>query len=320
AVKSEIGFFNYAVAWALDLKAENRMGYFKKAHSTISNFASFVFKRDLKLIDFINGGEKSDLPFENISVKTLNDFEHWLKAKELKTNTVYGNLKTLRTIYYKAENEEIFETRKNPFRRKKLVQAKTTKKALSLEEIKLLENCQLSDDQLELARDMFLFSFYCSGLRWGDVCTLRWANIEGDVIKVIPRKTIRTTNAVMKIALHPKANSIIKKYRGDRGLRDWIFPLIEGEPEPNKIIGILGSKNAITNKLLKYVASTARVKKPISFHMARHSYATLAIQKNAPLQVISQLLGHSDLKTTQVYLKELDNDVTNAAHLNILDY
>jgi integrase len=316
-----VGFFQFAVDFINRVHNEGRTGYAKNLMTGVRNFAVFNFGKEIVDRSFLEGNPRKDLSFKAVTAKKLTDFEHWLNVRELKVNTVKTNLKTLRTIYNKAINEEVFNSSSSPFKVIKFRYAVTEKKALELKDIKKLEECKLKDEKLKVALDMFLLSFYCAGLRWGDVCTLKWSDLKGEYLHVIPRKTSATKQKANRIKLDQRAIQIVNGYkRNTNKPDDYIFPIVQKQKTIGDLLLEIGKKNALINKRLKDVASFARVKVKLSFHMTRHTYATLALQKNVPLAAISQLLGHSDLKTTQIYLKELDHEQVIDAHMSILDY
>lgn len=319
ASDSEIGFFRYAYSWLTALQETNRISYYKKCLAVVRNFAKFKYGVGFNEAKFIDQGFKNDLPFTELSVKLLNRFENYLKGRDRRTNTIYINLKTIRTIYYAADREDQFTEVKNPFRKKKLVQAKTEKKALSLDEIVTIEKANVPEN-LRKTKDLFLFSFYCAGMRWGDVCTLKNKDFKNGNIGYRMRKTLKTSNKVKTIKLIDKALEIANKYHDGSRPNAYLFSIIPNDSTEAELIPRIGSKNAIINCSLKKLAKFAGVNLGLSFHMSRHSYASLANSKSVAIGVISELLGHSDIKTTQIYLKELDQEVVETAHMGILDY
>lgn len=298
------GFFKYAVDFASKRREEGRSGYSGNLMTCIRNFSEYSFGENLSVKSILNGDLKRDIPFSLITTKKLNDFEHWLSVKGLATNTIYTNLKSIRTIYNKAKGEGVFIEKHNPFEKKKLKWAKTAKKMLERDEITKLENCKLDNQHLETARDAFLFSYYSNGLRWSDICTLQWSCINKGYLVVTPRKTASTNQTELKIRLHEKALKLLEKYK-KKNTSKYIFPYIRTDFEGDLVLEIK-KKNVLINKWLKYVASAARVQPKLSFHMARHTFASLALRRGVSPFAISQSLGQSDLKTTQIYLKELD--------------
>lgn len=315
----EVGFFKYSIDFINKLSLESESGYYRSMTVCIRNFAEFQFEKVYTSKELREYKVKYEIQFSSITLKTLNDFEHWLKVKGLQTNTIYTNLKTLRTIYNRAVKEDVFEPKVNPFKRKTLKIAKTKKKAISIEDIRKIETCKIDDEKVDLARNMFLFSFYCAGLRWGDVCTLQWKNINDGVLRLVTRKTASSNSAEKKFSLDKRAKKILEKYRNKLSKeQDYIFPMLSSGRASLEVK--IGSKNALVNSRLKQVAMLANVTNDLSFHMSRHSFATLALDRDTPIAIISQLLGHSDIKTTQIYLKELDYKRVSEAHMNILDY
>jgi integrase len=159
---------------------------------------------------------------------------------------------------------------------------------------------------------MFLFSFFSYGMRFSDVATLKFKNVEGGYIRYRMGKTERAHS----VKIFPPLQSIIDKYAVDLNPDDYLFPLLNTNKnlkDPEVIDQELSSKNAYVNKELNILRKEAKINKRVSFHVARHSYADIARKKGTDLHSISNSLGHTSLKTTESYLKGLDNETTDKA-------
>ena len=96
------------------------------------------------------------------------------------------------------------------------------------------------------------------------------------------------------------------------------FPFLSNTTDysnPNVLFKALSSNTAFVNKNLKTIASKAEIKKAISFHSSRHSFATRALQKGMRIEYVSKLLGHSTIKTTQIYTKIVNSDLDKAMEI-----
>ena len=145
---------------------------------------------------------------------------------------------------------------------------------------------------MELVRDIFLFSCF-TGLAYIDVSQLTPDNI----VEVNGRKWIMTerqkTNVPSNVLLLDVAEAIIKKY--------------EGKDPKGRILPILSNQRM--NSYLKEMADICGIRKKLTFHLARHTFATLAISKGVPIESVSRMLGHTKIATTQIYAKILNTKI-----------
>jgi len=206
-------------------------------------------------------------------------------------NTINKHHSRFRTILIKALNEDIIP--KNPYARFKLKDSRTSRDYLTGDEIDLLKNHKLNNNpSLIKVRDIFLFSCY-TGLRFTDAINLKMNDIitGEDGVKFIALK-MRKTKDFIQIPLIADAVEIINKYNDhpDREVLGFVLPRIS---------------NQKINTYLKELANLAGIKKNITHHVGRHTFATQALNKGVPLEVVQKLLGHTDIKTTQIYAKML---------------
>lgn len=258
------------------------------------------------------------LPFKDLSVSWLKEYSDWLaKERENKPNTIHSNMRAIRAILYDAIREGIFPQEKNPFFKMTLKQPKVSRTKLNPGEIKALMRIdEFYDKMEELARDAFLFSFFTCGMRFRDVALLKWKQKEQNHIRYKMNKTGNSQS----VKLVPQAIAIMNKYIKSATPDSFVFPLIDSTKnidDPKIRDQDISSKNAYVNKRLKTLAGKAEINKSISFHVARHSYADIARKKGVDLHSISKSLGHQGLKTTEKYLKGLDNQTTDQAVENL---
>jgi integrase/recombinase XerD len=289
-----------------------------QAFGTLKTYKSILrqLKGDGEIEGFMKG---KDLLFEDITTDFLEEYQGFLKRTGYSKNTIHNHLKTFRSILYKAIKEpgkSYFSQDKNPFFAFKLEADKTQRKQrLVSEEIKAMQDLNLEKGtRLYDARNMFLFSFYCAGIRIGDLIQLTWSDIQEDRLVYEMGKTGKKRS----IKLIPNAKGILKLYRSKTvQTEDFIFPLLSNNINRlNKqyFKRQLESKAALINKCLKLVAEKAEIKKNLSSHIARHSFADIARKKKTSLLDIQKLLGHSDAKTTQIYLESFDMESQDEAH------
>ena len=255
------------------------------------------------LHSFLN--EKLKLP--DIYLKQLNygfilDFEQYLRTyqpkRASKTCSNNGAMKHLERLMKMVNLALRLEwLAKDPFRNYKLNFHKTERSYLSERELRLIEETTFSGAGYERVKDVFLFSCY-TGLSYIDVKELKSQQL---VLGIDGNLWIHTkrekTNEIVKIPLLPNAKEIIEKYRKDTR------PDVLG-----KLLPVYSNQK--TNSYLKVIAKTCGVHKHITFHTARHTFATtVTLSNGVPIETVSKMLGHTKLTTTQIYARVLERKV-----------
>lgn len=154
-------------------------------------------------------------------------------------------------------------------------------------------------------RNYFLFSLYCAGIRFRDVCQLKVENVAGGRLFYRMSKTGNPKN----IDIPPVAAEILRHYVNDDSDREArVFPILDGYniSTPEKFDRAVQSRNAIVNKNLKKLAELAGINPRVSFHMSRHSFADLALKSGWGIKKIQAALGHANVRVTENYLKDFD--------------
>lgn len=232
------------------------------------------------------------LDFKDITYSFLKEFEVYLREKGNGINTVAKHLRQLRTLVNEAINQGYIHADAYPFRKYKIKQEKGRHEFLTPDELRKLENLEINDRKLRHVLDAFLFCCYV-GLRFSDFCQLIPANfIRVNGKKWLHFKSVKT-GIELRLPLHllfeGKALSIMDKY-----------DITE--------FANLGS-NSETNKVLAVITGMARIKKHITYHTARHTCATLLIHQGVPITTVQRLLGHTSVKTTEVYSEILSSTI-----------
>ena len=269
----------------------------------------------------------SPLPFERIDVRLLREFETKLIAKGNAASTVATNFRAIRSVYNKGVAEGLAEPADNPFLRFRPAPVPPKRKEkLTDAEMRRIEEVELKAGSAAAhARDAFVFSFYCAGMRFKDVCLLRRSDLRHDGEEWRLHYTMSKTADAFALKVPVLALEIARRY----GLEDeptawegrgedpapFLFPFLQGADlsTPEKLRRVKDSRNVVVNKQLKRVAKKAKVKKDVSFHLSRHSFADLARVRGIDLHTISKALGHSSLTVTENYLKGFDQDAIDGA-------
>ena len=202
------------------------------------------------------------------------------------------HLRQLRTLINEAISDGYIPADAYPFRKFKIKQEKGRHEFLTPDELRKLENLEVNDKKLRHVLDAFLFCCY-TGLRFSDFCQLNYSNfakINGK--KWLHFKSIKT-GIELRLPLHllfeGKALAILDRYEITK-------------------FSCLGS-NAETNKALAQITGMARIKKHVTYHTARHTCATLLIHQGVPITTVQKLLGHTSVKTTEIYSEILSNTI-----------
>lgn len=232
------------------------------------------------------------LDFKDITYTFLKDFEAYLREKGNGVNTVAKHLRQLRTLVNEAINQGYIHADAYPFRKYKIKQEKGRHEFLTPDELKKMENLEINDRKLRHVLDAFLFCCYV-GLRFSDFCQLTPANfIKVNGKRWLHFKSIKT-GIELRLPLHllfeGKALAILDKYN-----------IAE--------FASLGS-NSEVNKCLTQITMMARIKKHVTYHTARHTCATLLIHQGVPITTVQRLLGHTSVKTTEIYSEILSSTI-----------
>ena len=235
---------------------------------------------------------RSGLDFKDITYTFLKEFEAYLREKGNSVNTIAKHLRQLRTLVNEAINQGYIHADAYPFRKFKIKQEKGRHEFLTPDELRKLENLQVSDKRLRHVLDAFLFCCYV-GLRFSDFCQLTQSNfIRVNGKRWLHFKSIKT-GVEIRLPLHllfeGKALAILDRYDISN-------------------FANLGS-NSETNKALVELAALGRIRKHITYHTARHTCATLLIHQGVPITTVQKLLGHTSVKTTEIYSEILSNTI-----------
>jgi integrase/recombinase XerD len=251
---------------------------------------------------------REDISFTELNNPFLSSYEAYLSnIKHNHTNTVYTDFKNIRTIYRNAIRQDIVEQSSYPFFKYSLHQVPTAKDKLSVKEFESIQKLVLAPaSKIWHAKNYFLFSYYCNGMRFGDICTLKWSNIKEDNRITY---SMSKNKKIVSLKLQDQASNILRYYKKDNSQdTDYIFPLLKsGIDYANKKVlkDAISSNNTLINKELKAIASQAKIRTKLTFHISRHSFAYHLYLNTKDVKKVQDALYHSSLKETQTYLKEL---------------
>ncbi|GFD80390.1 transposase [Tenacibaculum sp. KUL118] len=250
----------------------------------------------------------TDIFLKQLNYKFICDFESYLHnyypkghPKAMSNNTIMKHLQRLRKIVTLGYHMEWID--KDPFVRWKPSYEKTERQFLSENELSNLETYHFPIERLERVRDLFVFSCY-TGISYSDIMLLTPDNIhigiDGNNWIITKRKKTKTP---VKIPLLEKAQYLIDKYNNHpiTQVTATLFPIITNEK---------------LNLYLKEIADAVGIKKNLTFHMARHTFATtVTLSNGVPIETVSKLLGHTKIATTQIYARVIERKVSEDMNL-----
>ena len=250
-----------------------------------------------------------DISLEEVTPKFLSNFDNYLRVEyNMANNHAMKIRQKLRTIYKVAIDNGWVS--KNPFSTVKIHFDPVERDVLTKSELAALIQTDMIFDRLEKMRDVFVFACF-TGLAHCDVAGLTKENIITDEAGQVWLKTHRQkTSEVVDIPLLEIPQLIIKKYQGMKELNGKLLPTLT---------------NSCSNLYLKEVAVRCGINKTLTFHMARHTFATtVTLSNGVPIESVAKMLGHRNIRTTQIYAKvikdKLAEDMNNLATRICGDY
>lgn len=290
-----------SVSFAFDkyianLKLENRIG------------TLVTYECAKKSIEKFN----KNLTFAEITPTFLKKYENFMIDKGSSISTVGIYLRSLRAIY-NLQNIDAsvypFGTSKNKY---SIPTSKNTKKALTIQEIGKIYSFKGEMSRTkEMAKDYWLFLYLCNGMNVKDFCLLKWENISGNMLTYKRAKTVRSQRESkhIAVALKPESMEIIKKWGQPSVNKDaFIFPHLNTKMNELQKMATYKQLTKIINKYVKQIANELEIDKNVTTYFARHSFATVLKRSGAKIEMISELLGHSNVGVTESYLDSFEND------------
>ena len=253
---------------------------------------------------------KHDVLINEVTVEWLNGLEKFI-LKTASQTTVAMNMRNIRTIMNIAKQTGVIRESDYPFGRGKyqIKEGSGKKKALNKKQLKVIAEYSDGSMTTEFYRDLWLFIYFCNGLNVADLISLKFSDIQNGEISFIRKKTKDRTRDVKRIyaAITPEMYSIINKWGNDPKKSVYIFPFLKPgdsawEHEKKK-----KNLTKLINKRMKMIGEKLNLGK-ITTYVARHTYATVLRNEGVPISIISPMLGHSSVTTTEIYLADLESE------------
>lgn len=301
-VKQKITFGDFIDGEIEALINENRLKY------------AYTFKNLKRSILKFQGD--TQFRFSIIDIEWLNSYEQWLIHSEgLNMNSIGILFRTLRVLFNKAITHKIVRQELYPFREYKVSKLKrsTAKRSLVKGDLSELFRYKTNNYYKQFALDIFVFSYFTAGINFVDIAHLTKENILDNRIVYIRKKTKK----LIKIPLQPRALELINKYSNNES--KYLFPILSDFhkteiQKANRIHKIIGK----TNKYLSQIGEELNSPIKLTTYVARHSFATVLKRSGVNTAIISESLGHSSEKVTQIYLDSFENSQIDEAMKNLL--
>ncbi len=231
---------------------------------------------------------KSKIDINEFDVPFVRKFDSFLRNERgMGDGGAWNRHKNLKTLLKKAVEDGLLSS--YPYNVIKIPRPKSKLDFLTEKEINVIANVKTLSFSAEIARDMLLFSCY-TGLRYSDVNTLEWKHVKNDVISKIMVKTDKK----VVIPISPAVEILLDKYRGKYG--DTVFPKIS---------------NTNLNKALRIVSRECELEE-FTFHIGRHSFGSMLGKSNLNGFKIMELMGHSDIRQSAIYVHSNIKDLSDA--------
>ena len=293
--KAQQLFRSYVMEQVVRLEQKGKMRTSETYSSTYRSFMRFLKRDDILLCE--------------IDKNMIEDYELWLKKEGLAPNSTSFYMRVLRTILNKAVRQSLIPTC-DFFHNVYTGIATTTKRAIGIESLKRIKALNLRlYPQLDFARDMFFLSLYFRGMSFIDMANLRHKNLQNGHLVYCRQKTGQR----LDIKWERQMSDILDKYSIDA---KYLLPILKTPDEESRKYYKNISKQV--NRWLKKIGVMTEIQIPLTMYVARHTWASIAKQKNIPLNVISDGLGHDSEKTTLIYLSTLDTSAVDDANSKIM--
>ena len=286
----------YYLTYIQNLKKEKRVRYAGMLEVSYNSFIKF--------------NKHLDISFSDIDVAWLKKYELWMKGQNLSVSTISTRIRHLRAVFNLAIAEHSIKNDCYPFRTYKVsrLNRQTPKRAIAKKDVMKIMRYQGKSYMECLAIDVFTFSYLNAGINFIDIAKLKHSNIVENHLIYNREKTKKLIN----VPLQTKALEIIAKYLNDKS--PYLFPILSPFHKTEvQIANRLHKVLAKINRHLKEIGERLKLPIPLTTYVARHSYATVLKRAGVSTSIISESLGHSSERVTQIYLDSFDNEQIDEA-------
>jgi site-specific recombinase XerD len=277
-----------------NLKIEEQVNIGKVAPKTLTRYKTTKDKVEAFMK---HQYKKADMPLPELRLRFVTEFEHYLLTiDKLQSNTAHKYIKNLKKIMNMSVGLDWIPS--NPFNNFRCSYTSPERQVLTQEELNLIMNKDIHIERLAEVRDVFIFCCY-TGFAYSDAYKFErdalTKGIDGEYWLSTNRQKTGTRESV---PLLPIALEIIQKYRDHDYCKEY-----------NKLLPV--NSNQRYNAYLKELADICGIKKKITTHIARHTFATtVTLANGVPIETVSSMLGHNSIRTTQIYAKVVEKKVS----------
>ena len=291
------GFMHFTSRLIAELKRTGRERTAERYTTVLNSFNRFMAERD-------------DIPLDRVDSALMVEYENHLKADGICPNSSSFYMRGLRAIYNRAVDKEL-TIQRNPFKHVYTGIGKTVKRAVTLKTVRLVRDLDLAlEPALDLARDLFMFSFYTRGMSFIDMAYLKKSDLKNGILSYCRQKTGQR----LFIKWEKPMQEIVNKYDTTGTL--YLLPVIK-DMERDRRKQYKSAAHRV-NHLLKRLGEQIGLAIPLTTYVARHGWASIAKSKKIPISIISEAMGHDSEKTTRIYLASLDTSAVDKANSVIL--
>lgn len=293
-------YFTYYQKHLDDLYVAKRYSTWRNKVSALSKFKEFRKGRDVE--------------FEALNPALIDEFIKYCYQTNIEVNSIITYISALRSTYNRAVKEEYIEIDTAPFRKVDLKYKEPLKRSISKDGIKMINDYDShGNPRTEFAKDIFMLCYFTRGTSIKDILCMKVNQIIGERFYYYRFKTRRLYN----IKLIPAAWEILKKYSDLKNPDAYVFSCIHGvDEEQEKSYHLAYEK---INRALKLIAKELGININLTSYVSRHSWANIAKNSDVSVSVISEGMGHSSERMTNIYLRSFSNPVLDDANAKVTD-
>lgn len=287
----------------------------EKMKNSVSIQTLKAYKAQLKKFEEYNGSR--DVNFDDMTVTFLKDYINYCSNKLGNTNTTVKYSLLILAIFFKeAIREDLVYSHLYPFDKIKIKKDPGKRMFLSKTQLQNFTDLKANPDgKAQVIKDMFLFSVYAGGLRLSDVIEIAWEHIDLENQRI--SKKIRKTGRVHSFKFGQSALEILNKYKpAEINPSHFVFPMLDnGSPyHTNELYAYEELKrcSSLCGFHLRAIGKQMKLPFSLSFHLARHTFATNALNNGMRIEHVSKLLDHTSIGTTQIYAKIISQELDDA--------
>ena len=284
------------------LEEEKRTGYRLSIQQTYNSLLKF--------------NKHLDIPFSDMDCNWLRRYETWLRKQNKSENTIGIRFRNIRKIFNLAMDMELVKSENYPFKKFKVskLYQETVKRALSKGEILTVIDYPTAgkDFYTKLAINLFTFSYFMGGINFVDMAYLTERNVIDNRLIYHRRKTGKLINLPMQ----QRAYMVLKEYK--KSNEAYLFPILSSRHKTEQQrLNRLHKVITKVNNALKSIGEELHIPIKLTTYVARHSYTTVLKRAGVSTSIISESLGHSSEKVTQIYLDGFENSQIDKAMENL---